>query len=153
MRDKIIWQERAGVCMVAGASVLYGIIPLLIKKVLLRGMAVSCVITYRFLLMAVLTAVVSVCSRKSMRITVRLLSAIPKVDVENKVSRIVLKGDVPSPINPKPGCRFAPRCWMAEEKCFKEAPELKEVCPGHCVACHFANMSREKMKTAATVEL
>ena len=85
--------------------------------------------------------------------SIALLSAVPKVETEHSISRIVLKGDVPSPINPKPGCRFAPRCWMAEEKCFKEAPELKEVCPGHCVACHFANMSREKMKTAATVEL
>lgn len=71
MQDKTIWQERAGACMVAGASVLYGIIPLLVKKVLLRGMAVSCVMAYRFLLMAVLTAVVSVCGRKSMRINVR----------------------------------------------------------------------------------
>ena len=85
--------------------------------------------------------------------SIALLSAVPKVETEHSISRIVLKGDVPSPINPKPGCRFAPRCWMAEEKCFKEAPELKEVYPGHCVACHFANMSREKMKTAATVEL
>ena len=76
--------------------------------------------------------------------SIALLSAVPKVETEHSISRIVLKGDVPSPINPKPGCRFAPRCWMAEEKCFKEAPELKEVCPGHCVACHFANMSRKK---------
>lgn len=69
--------------------------------------------------------------------SIALLSAVPKVETEHSISRIVLKGDVPSPINPKPGCRFAPRCWMAEEKCFKEAPELKEVYPGHCVACHF----------------
>ena len=58
--------------------------------------------------------------------SIALLSAIPKVDVENKVSRIVLKGDVPSPINPKPVCRFANRCWMSQPICFEQEPELKE---------------------------
>ena len=77
-----------------------------------------------------------------------LLSAVPRVNVDKKVSRIVLKGDVPSPVNPKPGCRFAPRCWMAQERCFQEAPEMSEVAPGHCVACHFAHETRERMKTA-----
>lgn len=80
--------------------------------------------------------------------SVALLSAVPRVNVDKKVSRIVLKGDVPSPVNPKPGCRFAPRCWMAQERCFQEAPEMSEVAPGHCVACHFANETRERMKTA-----
>ena len=75
--------------------------------------------------------------------SIALLSAIPKVDVENKVSRIVLKGDVPSPINPKPVCRFANRCWMSQPICFEQEPELKEVSPGHCVKCHFAEKSRE----------
>ena len=77
--------------------------------------------------------------------SIALLSAIPKVDVENKVSRIVLKGDVPSPINPKPVCRFATRCWMGQPICFEQEPELKEVSPGHCVKCHFAEKSRELM--------
>ena len=77
--------------------------------------------------------------------SIALLSAIPKVDVENKVSRIVLKGDVPSPINPKPVCRFANRCWMSQPICFEQEPELKEVSPGHCVKCHFAEKSRELM--------
>ena len=77
-----------------------------------------------------------------------LLSAVPRVDVDKKVSRIVLKGDVPSPVNPKPGCRFAPRCWMAQEICRQEAPAMSEVAPGHCVACHFAQETRERMKTA-----
>ena len=77
--------------------------------------------------------------------SIALLSAIPKVDVENKVSRIVLKGDVPSPINPKPVCRFANRCWMSKPICFEQEPELKEVSPGHCVKCHFAEKSRELM--------
>ena len=80
--------------------------------------------------------------------SVALLSAVPRVNVDKKVSRIVLKGDVPSPVNPKPGCRFAPRCWMAQERCFQEAPEMSEVAPGHCVACHFAHETRERMKTA-----
>lgn len=77
-----------------------------------------------------------------------LLSAVPRVNVDKKVSRIVLKGDVPSPVNPKPGCRFAPRCWMAQDICQREAPEMTEVAPGHCVACHFAEESRQRMKTA-----
>ena len=77
--------------------------------------------------------------------SIALLSAIPKVDVENKVSRIVLKGDVPSPINPKPVCRYANRCWMSQPICFEQEPELKEVSPGHCVKCHFAEKSRELM--------
>ena len=85
--------------------------------------------------------------------SIALLSAVPRVNVDQKVSRIVLKGDVPSPINPKPGCRFAPRCWMAQEICSQEAPEMQEVCPGHCVACHFASESRQRMKTVETVSL
>lgn len=80
--------------------------------------------------------------------SIALLSAIPKVDVENKVSRIVLKGDVPSPINPKPICRFANRCWMSQQICFEKEPELLEITPGHCVKCHFANKSRQLMAGA-----
>lgn len=76
--------------------------------------------------------------------SIALLSAVPKVDVENKVSRLVLKGDVPSPVNPKPGCRFAPRCWMAQDICFSEAPKLAEIEKGHCVACHLWKESRKK---------
>ena len=53
-----------------------------------------------------------------------LLSAVPQVNVDTKVKRILLKGDVPSPMNPKPGCRFAPRCWMAQERCFTDTPVL-----------------------------
>lgn len=49
--------------------------------------------------------------------SIALLSAVPRINLESKVSRIVLKGDVPSPVDPKPGCRFAPRCWMACEDC------------------------------------
>lgn len=68
--------------------------------------------------------------------TQALLSAIPVPKVGKQRERIILKGDVPSPINPPPGCRFAKRCWRAEERCGKQDPVLKEVAPGHRVACH-----------------
>ena len=85
--------------------------------------------------------------------SIALLSAIPKVDVDNKVRRIVLKGDVPSPINPKPYCRFANRCWMCQERCMQEEPELKEISPGHFVKCHYASESRQRMLSAETSSL
>lgn len=85
--------------------------------------------------------------------SIALLSAVPQVNMDVKVKRILLRGDVPSPMDPKPGCRFAPRCWMAQEKCFTEDPALKEVSCGHCVACHFADRSRELMKQAETSSL
>ena len=85
--------------------------------------------------------------------SIALLSAVPQVDVDKKVNRILLKGDVPSPMNPKPGCRFAPRCWMADRSCFTENPEMVEVAPGHCVACRYAFESRERMKQAETSSL
>ena len=53
-----------------------------------------------------------------------------------KRERILLKGELASPINPKPCCRFAPRCNHACDKCFASVPELREVAPGHLVACH-----------------
>ena len=68
--------------------------------------------------------------------TQALLSAIPVPSLHNRRQKIILKGELTSPINPKPGCRFAARCIHATEACFKESPELKEVCPGHFVACH-----------------
>ncbi len=70
--------------------------------------------------------------------TIALLSAIPSVDVDQKMDRIVLTGDVPSPINPKPGCRFAGRCPKAKPECFEKEPILEEKRPGHYVSCHFA---------------
>lgn len=76
--------------------------------------------------------------------TIALLSAVPKVRIGQKIHRIVLKGDVPSPINPGKGCRFAPRCWMAQEICFTDAPCLQEVSAGHRVACHFCAESRAR---------
>ena len=73
--------------------------------------------------------------------TKALLSAVPVVKFNYKRERILLKGDVPSPINPKPGCRFANRCWMAKEICRQQSPSLSEVEPGHQACCHFAKES------------
>jgi oligopeptide transport system ATP-binding protein len=77
--------------------------------------------------------------------TVALLSAIPIPDpvVEARRRRIILKGDVPSPVAPPPGCRFHTRCWLRErlanpERCTTEEPELRTLATGHEVACHFA---------------
>lgn len=69
--------------------------------------------------------------------TCALLSSIPEPDISMRNKKIsVIKGEVVSPINPKPGCRFAPRCENCMEICTQCSPELKEVAPGHLVACH-----------------
>ncbi len=68
--------------------------------------------------------------------TQALMSAIPIPDPEIKMDRITLSGEVPSPINPKPGCRFAGRCPYATDLCRQQSPELREAEPGHMVACH-----------------
>lgn len=70
--------------------------------------------------------------------TKALLSAVPVADIHHKKERILLKGELTSPINPKPGCRFAKRCIYAREACFQDQPVLREICHGHTVACHFA---------------
>lgn len=67
--------------------------------------------------------------------TQALLSAIPTPKVGTRRKRIILTGDVPSPVNPPPGCRFAKRCWLVKEECTVRGPELREVMPGHRVAC------------------
>jgi peptide/nickel transport system ATP-binding protein len=68
--------------------------------------------------------------------TQALISAIPSPDPRQKKIRILLKGDVPSPLNPPTGCPFHPRCAMAMEECSKSKPVFKEVKPSHRVACH-----------------
>jgi oligopeptide/dipeptide ABC transporter ATP-binding protein len=68
--------------------------------------------------------------------TEALLSAVPVPDPRAQVKRIILAGDVPSPVEPPPGCRFHTRCPYAEARCRVEEPAMKEVRPGHFVACH-----------------
>lgn len=68
--------------------------------------------------------------------TQALMSAIPIPDIHAVRERVILQGDIPSPVNPPRGCHFHTRCPYATERCCEEAPELKEVRPGHCVACH-----------------
>jgi oligopeptide/dipeptide ABC transporter ATP-binding protein len=68
--------------------------------------------------------------------TKALLSAVLDIDVDNKRERVILQGDIPSPINPPPGCRFCQRCPNATEICSKVAPKLVEIEPDHMIACH-----------------
>lgn len=69
--------------------------------------------------------------------TQALLSAVPIPSIDMHLDKIILEGDVPSPINPKPGCRFAGRCRYCQDICRQETPELKEHSQGRFVACHF----------------
>jgi peptide/nickel transport system ATP-binding protein/oligopeptide transport system ATP-binding protein len=71
--------------------------------------------------------------------TQALLSAIPGEHAGVKRDRIILQGDVPSPINPPSGCPFRTRCWLAQDICASLVPPLREVRPDHWAACHFAD--------------
>jgi oligopeptide/dipeptide ABC transporter ATP-binding protein len=89
--------------------------------------------------------------------TVALLSAVPLPEPVSRVAsgrlerrdRIRLTGDVPSPLNPPPACRFHTRCWKAQEVCRTQTPPLRELAPGQLVACHFPeNTAPEEAATA-----
>ncbi len=83
--------------------------------------------------------------------TVALLSAVPRPEPVHRTAdgrkdrreRIRLTGDVPSPLNPPPACRFHTRCWKAQEVCRTVPPPLEELAPGHVVACHFPENTPE----------
>ena len=65
-----------------------------------------------------------------------LLSAVPTPDPRTRRQRIVLEGELPSPLSPPGGCPFHTRCAHATERCRTERPELKEIAPGHIASCH-----------------
>jgi len=74
--------------------------------------------------------------------TEALLSAVPATDPEYKSARIVLEGDVPSPADPPPGCKFHPRCRFAKEVCSQQNPEWRQISPDHWVACNLTDELR-----------
>ena len=80
--------------------------------------------------------------------TQALLSAIPVPDPDFKMKRVILQGELTSPINPHPGCRFAKRCIYARPECETQNPPLKEIEPGHFAACHL--VSGKEIRTEST---
>jgi oligopeptide/dipeptide ABC transporter ATP-binding protein len=85
--------------------------------------------------------------------TVALLSAVPQIDPGRKHQRIVLKGDLPSPVRPPSGCHFHTRCWLRErlgnpEICETDRPPLQQVAPDHLAACHFADQTQVETSDA-----
>ena len=77
--------------------------------------------------------------------TQALLSAIPLPNIHKQLDRILLKGEITSPIEPKPVCRFANRCNYATDRCRSEEPQLKEISPGHFVSCFLAEPRRSPL--------
>ncbi len=70
--------------------------------------------------------------------TQALLAAVPVPNPHERRTQPMPRGEIPNPINPPPGCRFHPRCPLAQANCSQEAPVLRELRPGHSVACHYA---------------
>jgi peptide/nickel transport system ATP-binding protein len=90
--------------------------------------------------------------------SVALLSAVPQPDPRRRRKRLVLRGEVPSPVAPPPGCRFHTRCWLREalgnpERCVTEDPPLRDVGGGHQAACHFAEEISPERVTQAAVQV
>ncbi|GAA1515576.1 hypothetical protein GCM10009827_033010 [Dactylosporangium maewongense] len=85
--------------------------------------------------------------------TFALLSAVPVPDPDRRDKaqreRVLLTGDVPSPIDPPSGCRFRTRCWKAQDVCAQEEPPLRELLPGQTVACHFPITDEERSAKGA----
>ncbi len=84
--------------------------------------------------------------------TTALLSAVPIADPTMKREKIILTGDVPSPINPPSGCRFHTRCPFVVDRCRSAEPPLREVQPGHVVACHFREVGAAPIALTPTRE-
>ena len=84
--------------------------------------------------------------------TQALLSAIPRPDPGLERQRVILTGDVPSPLNPPSGCRFHTRCRYAQERCRAEDPALRDAGQGHRVACHFFETLPAPIEAAATTD-
>jgi peptide/nickel transport system ATP-binding protein len=70
--------------------------------------------------------------------TEALIAAVPRISVDDRPAPVILTDDLPSPLAIPSGCRFHPRCRYAEAICRTDVPELREICPGHASACHFA---------------
>ena len=66
-----------------------------------------------------------------------LLAAIPGIDPKRRTKRTLLSGEMPSPLDPTPGCPFNPRCYYKQSKCIAEKPNLKKLIDGKFVACHY----------------
>jgi oligopeptide transport system ATP-binding protein len=86
--------------------------------------------------------------------TQALLSAVPYPDpeIERTHRRIILRGEVPSPVHPPSGCRFHTRCPIASERCRVEVPALRRLASGHDAACHYAESSQERMAVAVPAD-
>src|ERR1700722_20060362 len=84
--------------------------------------------------------------------TEALLASIPEPDPDLRSDHKGLSGELPSPLNPPSGCRFRTRCPYAQERCAKEEPLLREIAPGHQVACHFPLVDAGAASAAATPE-